>query len=729
MKIYCKGSARIAHKVTGKQFEIFPDELDWEPIGGSEGGMGPEHLYAATVSHAELGELSWLLSEYPAGAEGFSQTDIGEHELLRDFDYGLEHEPEDGFEDISNEAQENTAPTSEEMFLWFHQFYEDPQNDTPYNSEDGMYVFVSGGPYDATDVLHDQFGDIATEAEIEKAVEEIEKGGTFEWAPTLVHPDQIAAADEYREQEERERRKGSGFYVNRETQELALNRRSFALALAQLFKSATGEFSFALLGPWGSGKTTVSDLVSDFLQDPNEHKTQYQKAFGADVGDDPEYKYKTVKFNAWRYRQKPEIWVYLYESFLAAFLDGNLPTRVLRSVRVGLHEHGVLPTFFKLFLLAFLAFPLMWISSLFPATKAVFGFSGIVGLSLLALRWKASLRQLYDQYGVVSSHSEHLGMQAVIGEDLKSLIRSQVKTRQFQLWEQQVLFWATLLIALAWLIITVLSDSDMTSKIPSFAGCFVWFSIGSLFWASTVTEFDRIDRILLIVDDLDRCPQEEILELIDGIKLMIDDEEIGAFVQALVLADSSILLNATANRFRNNANPRPEEKEEKTRTMEHLEKVFLCHVHLPENSEKDVDELVRLYAKEFGVEGEKDFYGTRAAEESLASPTTQADKPKSSDVEASIGGFVLSFPEVNSIRNALAMYCSWSGAGMTPRAVRSYLFRYQIVRMILQINNVQFDHVELAETLAYRIASSRGYKIGEDRIEGNQLDSYVRMVV
>jgi hypothetical protein len=95
MNVYCNGTARIKHHATGKIYEIESDELDWDAVGGDERQMGPEIHYEAVFDHPELGRLTWGLWEYPVGIEDNRETDAGPHEVIGDFDYGLEHgEPE-----------------------------------------------------------------------------------------------------------------------------------------------------------------------------------------------------------------------------------------------------------------------------------------------------------------------------------------------------------------------------------------------------------------------------------------------------------------------------------------------------------------------------------------------------------------------------------------------------------------------------------------------------------
>jgi hypothetical protein len=101
MNVYCNGTARIKHDATGKIYEIESDELDWDAVGGDERQMGPEIHYEAVFDHPELGRLTWGLWEYPVGIENYHETDAGPHEVIGDFDYGLEHgerEPDEWLE-------------------------------------------------------------------------------------------------------------------------------------------------------------------------------------------------------------------------------------------------------------------------------------------------------------------------------------------------------------------------------------------------------------------------------------------------------------------------------------------------------------------------------------------------------------------------------------------------------------------------------------------------------
>jgi hypothetical protein len=71
-----------------------------------------------------------------------------------------------------------------EMEEWFHENFEDPQNETPYDQEDGDYQYIWGGPFDAAVMLGDQFGHQYDQKWIDEVVERVQRSGTYEWAPT-----------------------------------------------------------------------------------------------------------------------------------------------------------------------------------------------------------------------------------------------------------------------------------------------------------------------------------------------------------------------------------------------------------------------------------------------------------------------------------------------------------------------------------------------------------------
>jgi hypothetical protein len=79
----------------------------------------------------------------------------------------------------------------EAMVKWFWENFEDPVENTPWDSEEGGYQYIWGGPCDAREELEDAFMEEparvfmneAIERAIAEAVNEVEQEG-YEWVPS-----------------------------------------------------------------------------------------------------------------------------------------------------------------------------------------------------------------------------------------------------------------------------------------------------------------------------------------------------------------------------------------------------------------------------------------------------------------------------------------------------------------------------------------------------------------
>lgn len=71
----------------------------------------------------------------------------------------------------------------EVMETWFRQHFEDPAERTPYESAEGGYVWIWGGPYEAGEELDGEFSSVVPDDVIEELANRLE-GECWEWAPT-----------------------------------------------------------------------------------------------------------------------------------------------------------------------------------------------------------------------------------------------------------------------------------------------------------------------------------------------------------------------------------------------------------------------------------------------------------------------------------------------------------------------------------------------------------------
>jgi hypothetical protein len=69
----------------------------------------------------------------------------------------------------------------EVMTEWFFHFFENPAENTPYESKEGGYIYIWGGPYDVREELECEFSGIVSEEAIEELIEKLESE-SYEWA-------------------------------------------------------------------------------------------------------------------------------------------------------------------------------------------------------------------------------------------------------------------------------------------------------------------------------------------------------------------------------------------------------------------------------------------------------------------------------------------------------------------------------------------------------------------
>ncbi|WP_339746370.1 hypothetical protein [uncultured Maricaulis sp.] len=184
------GTALIRHAETGIVYEIPAADILFETTGYEDRKMGPEFRHEASVHHLGLGELAWLIWEYPSGVENDRETVVEPHFLMRDIEIDFNanpwNEPQGARErDISAEERQDRV---DEMVQWFGEHFEDPAEHTSYISREGGYQWVLGGPYDARSELADNFPDEDEEV-INLATAELEAGGITEWASILSEED------------------------------------------------------------------------------------------------------------------------------------------------------------------------------------------------------------------------------------------------------------------------------------------------------------------------------------------------------------------------------------------------------------------------------------------------------------------------------------------------------------------------------------------------------------
>lgn len=161
------------------------------------------------------------------------------------------------------------------MVQWFYANFEDPANALPYESKEGGFQWLWGGPFDATEQLYEAFPD-ATESEIAAAVGRIEHHGVLQWS---VSGDRVVVSADRYEQKMRfgERRKPP-----------LDHQRAFSIVETVLYPSVSWQFAVrATFVPGNTNEPLGSELDEepDYLTDESGEPLEDDFGQRIEIGD------------------------------------------------------------------------------------------------------------------------------------------------------------------------------------------------------------------------------------------------------------------------------------------------------------------------------------------------------------------------------------------------------------------------------------------------------------
>lgn len=533
---------------------------------------------------------------------------------------------------------------------------------------------------------------------------------------------------------------GGGLNFAREAtpEEVCLRANEYAMALKNFFVASQkhGELCFALFGHWGRGKSFLMNLTSKLLTD-----------------------YKTIRFSAWKYPNVPEVWVSLYENFAHAAYPRNPFESFPRIIRTGIAKHGGNKIIAALAILAFALFPkpdLAFLSDdLRKKIELVLGAGGIAWLFMLVSGiWKTTQR-LHKDFLTATRHRDKLGLQATIGDDLEALLRGWMPGPQpkFCGW----LFWM-----LAVLVCLIAGSAWWRiERVAPWLPCAAYVAvivIGVALLVAMVLLGKGPKRVLLIVDDLDRCKPDQLLTVVESIKVLLEEPEISSRIQVAMLVEEDVLEQAILEKYRHMGIP------DKSSTgikiglgwsnqricRENAEKLFTAHLRLPPLINEELEEIMlKVVNKEPKAKNTTSETNTDAAADSVAGVTPGAPKalptgktppaeqsnkslpatPKQdSDAQTTIDkDIVFTDDDAKALLAALpVLQKSCTGFALGPRSVRAFAFRYQLTRLLLDQLKIKIIPAELARTLAEN--ASFGKKVKPRVVANSSLQRIIDQV-
>jgi len=250
--------------------------------------------------------------------------------------------------------------------------------------------------------------------------------------------------------------------------------------------------------------------------------------------------YKTIEFSAWKYNDTPASWAYLYETIAKSFYEK--------------------PAFWRPFKIFFLKLKKDFLGTLLNSFIAI----------ILPLFLYFILRNNFDN---ISGSWEFI-----------------------KGFEMQIGFGLTYILALIYYFSKVykLNLSNIIKQISSkrFMGLMGMQAEIEKELTFVIKNYQK--KIVLFVDDLDRCDEKKILQIIDSLRLIIENKEISEKLVVIAAIDERILKKVIRNKYSNLV----ENKDElKKMVKEYLEKLFVFGVKLPALSEDQIKQVTENVIK------------------------------------------------------------------------------------------------------------------------------------
>lgn len=314
--------------------------------------------------------------------------------------------------------------------------------------------------------------------------------------------------------------------------------------LAEIIKIMPAEQGsmIGIFGKWGRGKS--------FLLEETWKKLKTTERF------------ERVDFHAWKFQDTPATWAYLYECLAEVYLKPTrsfwLWTKLLRGWRqawLNFKRKGFLPIIKFLTILSAGAIGFFLSQNLLDSHEVqwngvlkTIGLSFSVLVSLYALvtavkkEYSVKAKDLFLKYSARHSYKEHLGLQAEIQTETVELLETWIPKRK----------------------------------------------LGK-------------KKILLFVEDLDRCQEAKIIQIIDSLRVLLEDPKIAERIIIVTAVDERILKMAIKLKYQSlvDLDKKDADYEKNLNVMirEYIDKLFISGLKLGPLSATEADDFFAALTK------------------------------------------------------------------------------------------------------------------------------------
>ncbi len=240
--------------------------------------------------------------------------------------------------------------------------------------------------------------------------------------------------------------------------------------------------------------------------------------------EDETIKYKIIEFNAWKYQDTPAIWAYLYETIYKKGL--NCVSRCIFYIKqFWLKQWPRIISVIAIYVIVWVGY--WYISEYLDISKRIklimqdlrmplAWLTALSGLFYSIIKNPISIHEAIEKHFKRKSYRSMLGIQNDLEQDLELLIKS-------------------------------------------------------------IIDNPRNEQIILYVDDIDRCETAKILNVVNSLRLILENTEIQKRMIVICSIDANKLVEAYCNnKFAGNSYTDEQRKEAK----EHLDKLFIFGIGL-----------------------------------------------------------------------------------------------------------------------------------------------------
>lgn len=440
----------------------------------------------------------------------------------------------------------------------------------------------------------------------------------------------------------------------------------FAEHISSLGQSETGQM-VGVFGEWGRGKTYfVKEICKSLNID-----------FENEIGSD---KFHFVKFQAWKYQDTPAIWAYLYETLSNKYLGKNEFCKFFKRICLNIHRErwGILKDLILITLfwsIIVLIFNLLDNSVIFNFVdifkndnlKTIIGGTLITSIIQFYNKEGNKARDLIKKYSKDISFSNKLGEQAEIEKELINLITTWIKTEKEK---------------------NIKGEKKKVIK----------------------------KRLLIFVDDIDRCPENKIIELVDALRIMLEHPEIIKRVIVLIAIDDEKLKFAINQKYEKLIPNNGDIKDSlKIIVNGYMDKLFISGIKLQSLSSDDIRQFGETLVMEDYKINESEQYLKYIENKESNNQTEETPEitinqdslklPKKEIIEKPLDlkdDLILFIKELESFYSRMED----NKLELTPRQIRIFYYRYKLAKeLVISLGRKNSDNSIIIKELDFLLVA------------------------